>query len=70
MAMVCREHVPVAITRGQSKVAVLLPLADYESICETSYLLQSPRNAMRLLASIEKLESTRIPSASQDAATV
>jgi antitoxin YefM len=35
----------------------MISLEDYESLEETAYLLRSPRNARRLLASIAELES-------------
>jgi len=35
----------------------MLSLADYESLQETAYLLRSPANAKRLIASIESLNS-------------
>jgi antitoxin YefM len=36
---------------------VILSLDDYQSLKETAYLLRSPENARRLLASIARLES-------------
>ncbi|MHC5903352.1 type II toxin-antitoxin system Phd/YefM family antitoxin [Streptomyces sp. S6] len=36
---------------------VIVSLEDYESLKETAYLLRSPANARRLLASIDELES-------------
>jgi antitoxin YefM len=35
---------------------VIVALDDYESLKETAYLLKSPVNARRLLASIDRLE--------------
>ena len=35
---------------------MIVALADYESLKETAYLLRSPENARRLLASIDRLE--------------
>ncbi len=57
MKKVCEDHDPVIITRQNSESVVMLSLADYESLCETSYLLQSPANAKRLLHSIDELSS-------------
>jgi antitoxin YefM len=34
-----------------------LALSEYESLKETAYLLRSPENARRLLASIDRLET-------------
>jgi antitoxin YefM len=53
---VCRDHDPVIITRKREDSVVMISLADYESLTETAYLLKSPRNARRLLASLEELE--------------
>lgn len=47
------------ITRAGHEPAVIVSLADYESLKETAYLLRSPTNARRLLASIDELESGR-----------
>ena len=57
MAEVCQDHDPVIITRRNHQAVVMLSLEDYESLSETAYLLRSPRNARRLLDSIEELES-------------
>ena len=51
------DHEPVVITRDKGKPsAVLMSLEDYASFEETRYLLRSPANAERLLASIAALE--------------
>lgn len=47
----------VVITRAGHEAAVIVSLDDYESLKETAYLLRSPANARRLLASIDELES-------------
>ena len=44
------------ITRAGHEPVVIIALADYESLKETAYLLRSPENARRLLASIDRLE--------------
>ena len=49
----------IVITRAGREPAVIVSLDDYESLKETAYLLRSPANARRLLASIEELESGR-----------
>src|SRR6202012_2873403 len=46
----------VVITRSGHEPVVIVALADYESLKETAYLLRSPENARRLLASIDRLE--------------
>ncbi len=47
----------VVITRAGREPVVIVSLEDYESLKETAYLLRSPANGRRLLASIERLES-------------
>jgi antitoxin YefM len=46
----------VVITRAGHAPVVMVALEDYESLKETAYLLKSPENARRLLASIDRLE--------------
>ena len=47
----------VVITRAGREPAVILSLAEYESLKETAHLLRSPANARKLLDSIDELES-------------
>jgi antitoxin YefM len=47
----------IVITRAGREPVVIVSLEDYQSLKETAYLLRSPENARRLLASIERLES-------------
>ncbi|MBI1867153.1 MAG: type II toxin-antitoxin system prevent-host-death family antitoxin [Methylocystis sp.] len=55
---VTEDHEPVVITRDKGKpAAVLMSLEDFASYEETSYLLQSPRNAERLLKAVEELDA-------------
>jgi antitoxin YefM len=46
----------VVVTRAGHDPVVIVALSDYESLKETAYLLRSPENARRLLASIDRLE--------------
>lgn len=57
MEKVCEDHAPVIITRKNANAVVMISLADYEALEETTYLLRSPKNARRLLESIAELES-------------
>lgn len=57
MDRVCEDHAPVIVTRKANASVVMISLDDYEALEETSYLLRSPRNARRLLESIERLEA-------------
>jgi len=59
MDRVCQDHAPIIVTRKASASVVMISLDDYEALEETSYLLRSPKNARRLLESIEALEAGR-----------
>ena len=48
---VCQDHEPVLI-RKKKEAVVMISRDDYEGWAETVYLLKSPKNARRLLASI------------------
>jgi len=54
---VCNDHEPVIITKNADHSVVMISLEDYQALEETAYLLRSPRNAQRLLESINQLES-------------
>ena len=47
----------VVVTRAGHDPVVIVALEEYESLKETAYLLRSPENARRLLASINRLEA-------------
>jgi antitoxin YefM len=53
---VVEDREEVIITRAGHDPVVMVALDDYESLKETAYLLRSPENARRLLASIDRLE--------------
>lgn len=54
---VVNDREEVVITRAGHAPAVIVSLDDYQSLRETAYLLRSPANARRLLASIDELEA-------------
>ena len=56
MDRVCDDHEAIIITRSGLKAVVMMSLDDFKAMEETSYLLRSPKNARRLLASIASLE--------------
>lgn len=47
------DHAPVEVVSKHGN-AVIISKADYDALTETEYLLRSPRNAERLLNSIER----------------
>jgi antitoxin YefM len=51
------DHAPMLITRQRGKPAVLMSMDDFSAWEETNYLLRSPENARRLLASLERLNA-------------
>ena len=55
MDQVCDDHEPVVITRQKQRSVVILSLEDFKALEETSYLLRSPANALRLLAATKQL---------------
>ena len=57
---VCIDRDPVIITRKRSQAVVMISLEDYEALQETAYLLRSPANAKRLVASIEAAEQGNV----------
>lgn len=46
---------PVLITQSDGNDCVLMSLSEYQSLKETVYLLSSPKNATRLLDSVNEL---------------
>lgn len=56
MDKVSDDREPVLITRQRGRPVVMLSLEEYNALEETSHLLRSPRNAKRLLESIEQLK--------------
>jgi antitoxin YefM len=54
---VVNDHEPAVITRAGHEPVVMISLADYNALEETAYLMSSPLNARRLLASIDELEN-------------
>lgn len=57
MQKVSDDQEAILITRKNNAAVVLMPIEEYESLTETAYLMQSPKNAKRLIASIEELEN-------------
>ncbi|NMF84694.1 type II toxin-antitoxin system prevent-host-death family antitoxin [Nodosilinea sp. P-1105] len=57
MDRVCADHAPIIITRNNQQSVVMISLDDFNALEETAYLLRSPQNAKRLLASIAQLEA-------------
>lgn len=54
------NHTPLFVTRAKGEDVVVLSKADYDSMQETFYLLKSPKNAIRLLESLESYEKNQL----------
>lgn len=57
MNKVTDDRSPVLITRQTGTPVVMMSLQDFNALEETAYLLRSPKNAKRLMESIEQLVS-------------
>jgi antitoxin YefM len=55
MDEVLLDHTPTLITRGSKSPVVIVSLDDFNALEETAYLLKSPANRKRLLASVENV---------------
>lgn len=53
---VVSDRDPVIITKKNDMSVVMMSLEEYESLQETAHLLRSPKNARRLLDSINELD--------------
>ena len=56
---VAERHEPLLITSKSADV-IMMSREDYDSMQETMYLLSSPNNANRLLASIAEYEAGKV----------
>jgi antitoxin YefM len=56
MTQVCDNHNPVIVTRQKKQSVIMISVEDYNALEETSYLLQSPRNAERLNRTINDFD--------------
>ena len=56
---VCENHDPIIITKKGTDAVVMMSLQDFESMQATTYLLRSPKNAKRLIESIEQLNAVK-----------
>ena len=57
---VYHDHDQLIVTRKNDENLVILSVAEYNSLIETSYLLSSPANAEHLRLSIGQLNSGKI----------
>lgn len=55
MERVVSDRDPVVITKKNDLSVVMMSLEEYEALEETAHLLRSPKNARRLLESINEL---------------
>lgn len=59
MDRVVEDRTPVVVTRQGSEAVVMVSLADWKAMEETSHLLSRPRNAERLKNAIRQLNAGR-----------
>ncbi len=59
MKKVCDDHAPIIVTRKNNEAVILMSLEDYEALIETAYLMQSPKNAKRLIDSVKELNADK-----------
>jgi antitoxin YefM len=62
MQRVVEDHKPIGIAHESGEAVVLVSLADWNTMEETTRLLSSPANSARLMAAISQLEGGRSPS--------
>jgi len=55
---VCQEHVYLLVERRNGDNVVLISQEDFRGLEETAYLLRSPKNAQRLLESLNRSDSS------------
>ncbi len=48
---------PIVVTREGAESVSVIPTAELNSIMETAYLFESPENAARLIAAIERAKA-------------
>ena len=51
---VCSDHIPILVTRKNGENIVVISEDDFQSLQETAYLCQSPKNLSRLLESLKR----------------
>ncbi len=56
----CADDNRTVIIRSKDCAVAMIPLAEYESSVETSYLLRSPTNARRLRASLKQAKERKL----------
>lgn len=57
MNRVCEQREPLIITRNGEQAVVMMSLDEFNALEETAHLLRSPKNARRLLAATQALET-------------
>lgn len=57
LSRVVDDAEPVVVTRASHEPVVIVSQREYDALVATAYLLRSPANARRLLASIDRLEA-------------
>jgi antitoxin YefM len=59
MDRVVEDKTHIIVTRQKAEAVVIVSLSEWNSIVETTHLLSSPGNALRLRRSIEQMEAKK-----------
>lgn len=54
---VCDDQEAVIIEHGDNRQVVMIPLEEYESICETAHQMRSPANVRHIEESLAQLNA-------------
>jgi antitoxin YefM len=57
MDRVVRDRTPVVVTRQKAESVVMVSLSDWQAVEETTHLLSTPANALRLRDAIGQLDA-------------
>lgn len=57
MDRVNEDHIPLLLTRQKGEPVVMISLSEFNALEETAYLLRSPKNAERLINSVNSLRA-------------
>ncbi|QOQ75433.1 type II toxin-antitoxin system prevent-host-death family antitoxin [Pseudomonas poae] len=59
MDRVNEDRIPLLITRQKGEPVVMISLTEFNALEETAYLMRSPKNAERLINSVNRLRTDK-----------